>query len=276
MIHIVFNEPDVEVIGKAIELDETLSGQILLVRDDYAVGPLNNIHSEEGIAERKDWWRMVLKGTDAEQTVDEGKVNDELVITRLKEDLTADANEVVWIWAAQNKHDVCGYYWLISQLAEFQSRIFILYLNNLPFINEKGNIFYPEWLSQIPPREFIKAKKLARPVTTSEFEIDRDEWQKICDAASFVRLLEGGKKIVGTVVSYYDNELDNFITAEFQKASKIIHSFQSRKSKESTGDMFLLWRLKELIGADKYDVLGELKGSRDFEIKKKTTAAPVE
>ena len=66
MIHIVFNEPDVEVISKAIELDETLSGQILLVRDDYAVGPLNNIHSEEGIAERKDWWRMVLKGTDAE------------------------------------------------------------------------------------------------------------------------------------------------------------------------------------------------------------------
>ena len=276
MIHIVFNEPDVEVISKAIELDETLSGQILLVRDDYAVGPLNNIYSEEGIAERKDWWRMVLKGTDAEQTVDGGKVNDELVVTRLQEDLIADANEVVWIWAAQNKHDVCGYYWLISQLAEFQSRIFILYLNNLPFINEKGNIFYPEWLSQIPPREFIKAKKLARPVTTSEFEIDRDEWQKICDAASFVRLLEGGKKIVGTVVSYYDNELDNFITAEFQKASKIIHSFQSRKSKESTGDMFLLWRLKELIGADKYDVLGELKGSRDFEIKKKTTAAPVE
>ena len=65
MIHIVFNEPDVEVISKAIELDETLSGQILLVRDDYAVGPLNYIHSEEGIAERKDWWRMVLKGTDA-------------------------------------------------------------------------------------------------------------------------------------------------------------------------------------------------------------------
>lgn len=276
MIHIVFNEPDVEVIGKAIQLDDALTGQILLVRDDYAVGPLNNIYSEEGIAERKDWWRMVLKGTEAEQAVDEGKVNDQLVVTQLLDILQNNSEETVWIWAAQNKHDVCGYYWLISQLAAFQSRIFILYLNNLPFINEKGNIFYPEWLSQIPPREFIKAKKLSRPVTMSEFEVDKDEWQKICEASSFVRLLEGGKKIVGTGVNFYDNDLDTVITAEFQKASKVINTFQSRKSKESTGDMFLLWRLKELVSLDKYDVLGELKSSRDFEIKKKTTAAPVE
>ncbi len=276
MIHIVFNEPDVEVIGKAIQLDDALTGQILLVRDDYAVGPLNNIYSEEGIAERKDWWRMVLKGTEAEQAVDEGKVNDQLVVTQLLDVMQNNTEETVWIWAAQNKHDVCGYYWLISQLAAFQSRIFILYLNNLPFINEKGNIFYPEWLSQIPPREFIKAKKLSRPLTMSEFEVDKDEWQKICEASSFVRLLEGGKKIVGTGVNFYDNDLDTVITAEFQKASKVINTFQSRKSKESTGDMFLLWRLKELVSLDKYDVLGELKSSRDFEIKKKTTAAPVE
>ena len=53
----------------------------------------------------------------------------------------------------------------LSQLAEFQGRIFILYLNNLPFINEKGAIFYPTTLFSIPPKEFIKAKKLARPVT---------------------------------------------------------------------------------------------------------------
>jgi len=44
----------------------------------------------------------------------------------------------------KNKHDVCGYYWLMSQLKDLQGRIYILYLNNLPFINDKGQIFYPE------------------------------------------------------------------------------------------------------------------------------------
>jgi hypothetical protein len=196
MIHVVFNEPDVEVIKKAIELDASLSGEVMLIRDDYAVGPLLNVYTPEGVAERKDWWRMIFAGSDHEGIVDEGKVNDEQVLLNIKEALANDEAEQVWIWAAQNKHDVCGYYWLVAQLSEFQGRVEILYLNNLPFINEKGNIFYPDWLSQIQPREFLKAKKLARPITTSEFEVDADEWSKITAEGKMVRLLEGGKKLI--------------------------------------------------------------------------------
>ena len=194
MIHVVFNEPDVDVISKAIELDESLTGQILLIRDDYAVGPLQNIYTAEGIEKRKIWWQNVLTGTENENLIQDGKVNDEAVVLEIKNALDHNEDEVIWIWAAQNKHDVAGYYWLMSQLATYQSRVFILYLNNLPFINEKGHIFYPDWLSQIPAREFIKAKKLARTITPSEFEVDSDEWNKTCLEAGFVRLLEGGKK----------------------------------------------------------------------------------
>ena len=34
MIHIVFNEADVAVLKQAIELDETLQGEIIQVNDD--------------------------------------------------------------------------------------------------------------------------------------------------------------------------------------------------------------------------------------------------
>ena len=190
MIHVVFNEPDVEILKQAIEMDESMAGEVVLVRDDYAVGPLANIYTPEGQEQRRDWWRMVFQGGDQESVVDEEKVNDTAVVIKIKEALTNDETEVLWIWAAQNKHDVCGYYWLISQLVDFQSRVHILYLNNLPFINEKGNIFYPDWLSQIQPKEFLKAKKLARPVTVSEFEVDGDEWNKITQDERLVRLLE--------------------------------------------------------------------------------------
>ena len=69
MIHIVFNEPDVKVLQQAIELDESLQGEIVQVKDDYAVGPLNNIYIGEGIEERKQWWRDVLAGGDYESKV---------------------------------------------------------------------------------------------------------------------------------------------------------------------------------------------------------------
>lgn len=271
MMHVVFNEPDLEVIAKAIELDESLVGEIMIVRDDYAVGPLENIYTPEGVANRLAWWHKVLQGGDYDNLIAESKVNDSHVVELIKKKLDADQSEVLWIWAAQNKHDVCGYYWLMSQLQSYQGRVFILYLNNLPFINEKGHIFYPNWLSQILPREFIKAKKLARAITSSEFEVDADEWNKICGESKQVRLLEGGKKLIQKDVNYYDSDLIKYITNEYQKAHKIIHQFLS-KNKETTGDAFLLWRLKYILQDESYEVQGEQKMMKDFEIKKSSAA----
>ena len=272
MIHIVFNEPDVEVLKKAIELDETLQGEVLLIKDDYAVGPIKDIYEEEGIEARKQWWREVLAGGDYDGKVDMFEADDMKIVVDLIVKLALAPEEKVYIWAAQNKHDVSGYYWLMSQLKDFQGRLFILYLNNLPFINEKGLIFYPEWLSQIPPKEFLKAKKLARPITLSEFEVDPDEWTRLQNENKGVRLLEGGKKLGQKDYDFYDEELKKYITNDWQKASKIINNFLN-KSKQTTGDAYILWRLKQLIAGGNYDVQGELKGMKDFEVKGKSAQA---
>jgi hypothetical protein len=271
MIHIVFNEADVNVLQNAMELDESLKGGIVQIKDDYAVGPLSSIYTEEGIAARKQWWRDILAGGDGDGKADSNEVDDIKAITELKEVIESDNNEIIWIWAAQNKHDVCGYYWLLYHMKAFHGRIFILYLNNLPFINDKGNIFYPNWLSEIPPKEFIKAKKLAREITVSEFEVDPDEWTKICTENKGVRLLEGGKKITQEDYNFYDAELKKCITHDWQKASKIIHTFLS-KAKHTTGDMYLLWRLKCMITEGRFDVQGKMGNMKDFEVK--TPSAP--
>jgi hypothetical protein len=272
MVHIVFQLADIDVLEQAIQLDPSLQGEIIQIADDFAVGPIKDIYTAEGWENRRQWWRDILSGGDYQGKVDDGSVpDDNKTVLDLIGKLKNDPAEIIWIWAAQNKHDVSGYYWLISQLKDFQDRIFILYLNNLPFISEKGNIFYPVNLYQIPPREFIKAKKLARPVTAGEFEIDSDEWQKLCNEDKTVRILEGGKKLAQEDYDFYDKELKTFITGEWQKASKIIHHFLA-KAKQTTGDAYLLWRLKLLIQAGEADMQGELKNMKDFEIKLKAAA----
>lgn len=268
MIHIVFNEADVAVLQQAIELDESLQGEVLQVKDDYAVGPLKDIYSEEGIEARKIWWREVLSGGDYDGKADTGEVDDNRLVAFLIERLQVNEDEKIWIWAAQNKHDVSGYYWLMSQLKNFQGRVSILYLNNLPFINEKGLIFYPEWIHTIQPKEMTKAKKLSRLITASEFEVDPDEWTKLCNEEKGVRLLEGGKKLVQKDYDYYDADMKNFISTDWQKASKIISQFLS-KAKETTGDAYILWRLKLMIAEGLFDVQGEVKNMKEFEVKKK-------
>ena len=268
MIHIVFNEADTTVLNKAIELDETLQGKVVQIKDDYAVGPLTNLYIGEGIAARKNWWTQVLAGGDYDGKAEDGSVDDYKTIAELVGELRRNPEEILWIWAAQNKHDVSGYYWLLHYVKEFQGRVFILYLNNLPFFNEKGSIFYPSWLHTIPPKEFLKAKRLARPITLSEFEVDPDEWIRLCNEDKGVRVLEGGKKLVQYDYDFFFFFIKQYITKDWQKAAKIINQFLS-KNKHTTGDAYLLWRLKLMVTGGEYDIQGELKNMKDFEVKRK-------
>jgi hypothetical protein len=61
MIHIVFQEADIAVLKKAIELDETLTGDIRIIRDDYATGPLGEIFETEDYQQRREWCKQLLE-----------------------------------------------------------------------------------------------------------------------------------------------------------------------------------------------------------------------
>jgi len=265
MIHIVFESSNVQSLEKAFELDESLKGNIVEIKDDFAVGPVIDIYDAYGYQQRRDWWKEVLQYSPYAEELN--IVDDKLTVHQLLQILDGIESEEVWIWMGQNAHDVCGYYWLMSQLKHYQGKIQVLYLNNLPFINEKGLIFYPQHLFEIQPKEFLKAKKLARQITLSEFEVDPDEWKKICNENAIVRILEGGKKIVSKEERFYDKELLSVLTGEFQKLNKIVHQILS-KIKIQTGDAFLVWRMRKLIEEGKLEMQGDWsKGWKEIEIK---------
>ncbi len=265
MIHIVFNTADIAALEAAIELDESLAGKIIEIKDDYAVGPLLDIYETEGFQLRKNWWANVLAHSPYTDQLD--IVDDRLTVHQLINSLNHDENESIWIWMGQNAHDVCGYYWLMSQFKEYQGRIQVLYLNNLPFLNEKGQLFYPTYLSQIQPKEFLKAKKLARPITLSEFELDPDEWKKICTEQEVIKFLEGGKKIVNMDINFYDKEILSLLTKNAQKLPSALSNILA-KMKVKTGDAFVVYRLKALADLGKIVFVGDWeKGWKDMVIQ---------
>lgn len=269
MIHLVFQQADVTVLKEAIALDSSLEGPVVEIKDEFAVGPLRGIDTEEGWQERVAWWRSLVETSPYSNQGLVGSFDDRQTVKELKTKLQEDEQEVLWIWMGQNQHDVCGYYWLVSQMKEFHGRIYVLYLNNLPFINEKGQIFYPSTLHKILPKEFLKAKKLSRRITLSEFEVDPDEWNRLCQENAMVRILEGGKKIVSKEPGFYDQDILDNLTTESQKGNKAMHQILS-KMKIKTGDLFLLWRMRELAAREQLELTGDpAKGWKEFEVRKK-------
>jgi hypothetical protein len=254
MFHIVFDSRGAELLSAAMDMDEALDGETLLIGDDYSVGPIQDLFSEPGLAARKAWWDEIREGYSSQ---DESNTEpDHVTLGKIVRRMEEEEFDQIWIWVAPNVRDVCGYYWLTARLKAFAGRIYLVSLNNLPFIGEKGNVFYPAFLSEIPPREFIKAQKLARPVSLAEFETDPDEWLRLASENKNLRLLEGGKKIVQQDDDYYDRAIQHFLQPVFQKISRTVHQFLL-KSPEKLNESFLLWRLKQLVTIGSAEQQGE-------------------
>jgi hypothetical protein len=257
MFHIVFDSTGAALLNTAMDLDEALDGEVILFRDDYSVGPVQDLFSETGRQERMNWWNTIREDAKITGPHEIKEEFDSGILLKIIQRMEEEEFDQIWIWIAPNVKDVCGYYWLISQLKSFAGRIFVLSLNNLPFISEKGNVFYPVSLAEIPAREFIKAKRLARPVSPAEFETDPDEWLRLVSENKNLRLLEGGKKIAQKEDDYYDKTILHFLQPQFQKISRTVHQFLL-KSPEKLNEYFLLWRLKLLIAAGSAEQQGEM------------------
>jgi hypothetical protein len=89
MLHIVFQQPDIDTLQKAIALDPTLEGEIIQIKDEFAVGPVADIYETEGYQLRRDWWKKVLENSPYTEQLD--IVDDKLTVHQLKEKLKDDA-----------------------------------------------------------------------------------------------------------------------------------------------------------------------------------------
>src|SRR5204862_75131 len=139
MIHIVFQQDDVQLLNEAIKLDETLQGEVFEIKDEWGVGPIKELDTDEGWAARQNWWREMLIGS--------------------------------------------------------------------PY----------------------------------------------------------GEKLVGT---FDDSEILKNITTDWQKATRVLSNTLHRM-KIKTGDVFLMWRMKQLISAGKIETMGNVDGGwKEFDVRK--------
>lgn len=254
LIHIVFDDQGAENLRQSFAMDDIIQGRILTLGDDLAFGPLDG--------SRQQWWDEVL----GEGTPYEKIASDASNLTDISQQMREDPNNEIWIWAAQNARDVSGYYGLMEHLEDFLGRVHLIYLNNLPFLNDKGSIFYPRYLSEILPREFLKARKLAREITAAEWEVDGEDWRRLKEEDSLVRILEGGKRIRGESAEFFDKEILNRCRLDYQKGWRLVNQLRS-KLKDHVDEAFLYRRLEQLLSSGQLEAKEAYKNARDAEMK---------
>lgn len=261
--HIVVGDEAAKPLQEAISTEPSIAGKVVVLRDILHVGPLQKGDGQTFSQLRSEFWQQVAPHEKASVSL-----QDTEHILEVSAQMHRNPEEQTWFWMAPWPADVAAYYWLIKYLSKYPGRFYIVNLANLPFLNEAGKVYYPKNISEILPKELIKARRLARPVTPSEVEIDGDEWVKMVGSGMGNRIHEGGKKLASKGTDYYDAQLLGFCTNSFQKGAKIINQAMN-KSAIPTGDSYLAWRLRELMHAGQLEVKGDLaKSAKDWEVRK--------
>jgi hypothetical protein len=260
--HFVVGDMAAQPLQEAILNEPSIQGEVIILKDLLHLGPLKR---EEGVSfstMRSEFWNTVI-GNDKQPV----EVNDLERLMEASTQLNNNPEAQIWLWMAPWPADVCTYHWMLSYLGKHIGRFYLVNIAGLPFLDENGKVYFPKNLSEIMPKELVKARRLARLVTPAEYEVDGEEWNRYVNENSGIRTHEGGKKLASREETQYDNILLSYCSHQFQKAHKVINQAIS-KYNVPTGDVYLGWRLREMSASCKLQLQGDTtKTLKDFEVK---------
>jgi hypothetical protein len=260
--HIVVGDEAARPLQEAVSRESSMAGEVITLRDILHVGPLQKGAGQTFSQLRSAFWQEIVPNEKDPVVVDDTER-----ILEVSAQMHREPDTQAWFWMAPWPADVTAYYWLIKYLTKYPGRFYIVNLANLPFLNEAGKVYYPKNVSEILPRELIKARKLARPVTSSEAELDGDEWIRLAGSSHGNRIYEGGKKLASKGDDYYDNLLLGYCGGGYQKASKIVGQSMGKAS-IPTGDLYLSWRLRQMAASGRLQLQGDAtKSLKDWEVR---------
>lgn len=239
--HLVAGQDSAAPLIEAIRMEISMAGEVVVLEDHLGCGPLYKVAGQSFSEMRSEWWNTLLPNEKNQH-----KVQDMERVLEVSSILFKDELAEAWIWMAPKTKDICMYHWLLFYMSKHMGRCKLINLSNLPFLDSEGKVFYPSALSEILPKELIKARRLAQAITPAEIEIDGEDWQKLKENDSGLRIQVGGKKLKSVTVDYYDELLLGLSTKQHQKASRMVDQ-ALQKHKADAGERFLASRIKGLV-----------------------------
>ncbi|MGG0664274.1 DUF1835 domain-containing protein [Viridibacillus arvi] len=263
-IHIVYGDSAAGSLKYALRLmKKTNEEKVIVVRDIFSIGPLNDIHA------RKGWMQEHIF-----RDVDESYFplqSDQL--QSLQDDVS------VCIWISDSAHEQVGLRFVMNELKNAQNPIQIVNVSTQFKPIEPW--FVPRTTGEVISEQLIKMMPYCEPVTKLEKTRYVNEWQQLSKTKNVLRYLEEDM-IISTEANYYDDfiiECAEFLhrekldrkeeePEEFMKAARFVGEAYG-KIENHIGDAFIEYRLRELITNGLFEVKGDTSAMHLYSVKLK-------
>ncbi|MFJ7735308.1 DUF1835 domain-containing protein [Lysinibacillus sp. NPDC097287] len=276
-VHIVFGDsPGGSLKAAFRDTDYEKTEDLIILPDNFSVGPVKDLHSVEGIKARCMWFheRYFTQDNDLEQ-FKQGMLD---AVKRVK---SIPPHQDIVIWTGQNAHEQTGLLLVLAMLKDKLNSVFVLDT----FTAFHDIHIYPQLAEENYPRSTGEMASDNLRLFYEQFELrplKNAKRQSLCEEG--LRMLMDEDKIIRTwehqeLWHTQDESRDDYYIiecakrmyleegeVEYRKAARLIgevlgHMVQYR------GDEWLEYRLRRLIEQGVFTYKGNLKAMRYYEVK---------
>lgn len=275
-VHIVFGDSTSGSLKQALkELNYQKEERIIRFSDMLEVGPIWQLHKEEGLNNRYEWLKNHINLDD--EYIDEYKYNFNRAVSMMK---AIPKRAPIMIWTGENAHEQTALRYVLFLLKDKINDIFILNATKKyeDQFNVPDNECFPLHTGEIPPEKLIwiyeESRKLA-PVSQHQFEEFVEEWQALSTTKECLRIWEK-HKIKNVEETYYDNIIINKAKHlhkergynDFIHSARLIGEVIGHLN-QSIGDSFFEYRVRQLILKGIFEIKGVPKAMRYYSVRLK-------
>ncbi|OAB29933.1 hypothetical protein PMSD_19130 [Paenibacillus macquariensis subsp. defensor] len=248
--------------------------QIICINEDFSIGPIYKLESNEGMQKRKQWLKELLTQI--------GPVSDtdyldwiETTILKSNSQLAIEipSNSKVILWHGGNTSDEIGLrfvsFLLQNKNIQFEEVDVTEYSRHIEYkvrdLQNKEIPYVIRSLGEMPSERILDALQMKKSVSHTKIEGLINDWEEWSQTKDLLRRLLDGK-VVAVSEDYYDESILENTSNEYQKPSRVVGEVMG-KSDQSIGDMYLTFRVYQMIQQGKLSYQGNLESSREFEIR---------
>lgn len=202
---------------------------------------------------------------------DEGCQAAEEIVERANENLKTirertTAGEALRIWYSNQPDEMCGLYWFMGQLNQWNVYGIQVSIVKLPEweTNDKGYIVRKNSWTEVAPEEWQRYLSLQKTVLPLFIQSCASHWQELQAESAPLRAVLNGQ-LVSTSEKIYDDFILREIAAEGEEFNEaMIIGRVLGKYQLGIGDSWLAFRIEEMIQAGKLEVV--TAGDKDMPI----------
>lgn len=270
IVHLVCGESAASSLRKGLGTEHKVIG----IPDFFAVGPIWQLHQENGRKYRYDWLKDHLNYPDDYL---ENEYEDRFLET-LDDIERLDKQVPIVIWTAENANEQTGLRYLLYLLRNKNNEIYLIN-TTLAFQVLFNSVEYGVLdihSGEVSPEKFKKIyeEKLSEPISIAHRRNLEEEWLALSESRELVRIWENNQ-IRSVAEDYFDKFIVDAarklhreqIKHDFIKAARLIGEVYGKY--HYIGDAFIEYRVRSLIYKGVFEIKGVPKGMRYYSVKLK-------